>query len=230
VDNPQGIAIDDLTGRIYWSNPNDNTIGSANLDGGAGADLTPPSSATANGPNGVAIDTAAGRIYWTNYSDQSTAIASMSLNATLGQNLGGIAMTNSYPALLERPAPAGAPSITGGSTPGSVLGCSTGTWGPDQPGAHFYRVPQSFTYQWLLNGSPIGGATSSTFAAASTGTYSCAVTAANFAGSGGTQTSGSFSVQPAVTGRRAAALRKCKKIKNRVKRKKCKKKARRLPV
>jgi hypothetical protein len=37
-------------------------------------------------------------------------------------------------------------------------------------------------------------------------------------------------LEPLVTGKRAAALKKCKKIKSKKKRKKCRKKARRLPV
>jgi DNA-binding beta-propeller fold protein YncE len=226
VNDPYGIGVDDATGRIYWSNLN-NTIGSANLDGGAGADLS-TGTATVQGPAGVAIDTAAGRVYWTN-SGSSMSISSVNLNGTGGQNLSVISGGNQFPALLEAPAAAGAPTITGGSAPGSLLSCSTGTWAGDQPGAHFYRAPQSFTYQWLLNGSPIGGATTSTYAASSTGSYACAVTASNFAGSGGKQTSPPFAVKPPVTGKRAAALKKCKKKHGKA-RKKCKKKARLLPV
>jgi hypothetical protein len=225
VNDPYAIAVDDSTGRIYWSNLG-NTIGSANLEGGAGSDLS-TGTATISGPAGIAIDTAAGRIYWPN---TVPSVSSVNLDGTLGQNVSVLSNGNQFAALLAKPAAAGVPAITGGSAPGSVLSCSTGAWAPDQPGAHFYRAPQSFTYQWLINGSPIGGASSSTYTAASTGNYSCAVTASNFVGSA-QQASSAFLVQAAsATGQRAAALKKCKKKHSKRARRKCRKKAKLLPL
>jgi hypothetical protein len=52
------------------------------------------------------------------------------------------------------PEPTVAPAITGTTTVGSTLTCSTGTWSGS---------PTSYAYQWLRNGVPIGGATSSTY-------------------------------------------------------------------
>jgi len=47
------------------------------------------------------------------------------------------------------------PTISGTTTVGSTLTATTGTWtGAPTP---------SFTYQWLRAGTPIGGATSSTY-------------------------------------------------------------------
>jgi hypothetical protein len=72
-----------------------------------------------------------------------------------------------------------APAITPTGTPqvGSVLTCSKGTWA---------GLPTVFTYEWLRGGSPIGGATKSTYtvAAADAGKQlSCRVTATNRSGS-----------------------------------------------
>jgi hypothetical protein len=51
-----------------------------------------------------------------------------------------------------------------------------------------------------------------------------------FQGSCAPPSGGSPTAQPGPTGQQAAALKKCKRIKNKVKRKKCKKRARRLPL
>jgi len=77
-----------------------------------------------------------------------------------------------------------------------VLGCSKGTWAPDLLGSFLYRAPQSFTYQWILNGSPITGDPNSTkpdYTPTVAGSYSCRVKATNRAGSA-TQTSAAFTV------------------------------------
>jgi hypothetical protein len=73
------------------------------------------------------------------------------------------------------------------------LGCSRGTWAPDLLGSFLYRAPQSFAYQWRLNGTDIGGATSAQFNPTAPGDYSCRVTATNAAGSA-VQTSAAFTV------------------------------------
>jgi hypothetical protein len=109
-----------------------------------------------------------------------------------------VSTQNSYPALLKAPVAAGVPAITGGSAPGSVLSCSSGSWAPDLLASHLYRAPQSFAYQWTLNGADIGGATSSTYTASSSGSYGCPVIARNFVGSA-QQTSSQFAVQAPST-------------------------------
>jgi PKD domain len=50
-------------------------------------------------------------------------------------------------------------------------------------GASLYRAPQSFAYQWALNGADIPGASSGTYIPSSPGSYTCRVTATNQAGS-----------------------------------------------
>jgi hypothetical protein len=68
------------------------------------------------------------------------------------------------------------PAITGTATVGQTLSCSTGTWsgGP------------TFTYQWLADGTPVAGATATTYAipdVESGHQLTCAVTASNLGGS-----------------------------------------------
>jgi hypothetical protein len=77
------------------------------------------------------------------------------------------------------------------------LACSKGTWAPDLLGSFLYRAPQSFTYQWIRNGTdlPTGypDPTKPHWTPTSAGSYSCRVTATNRAGSA-TQTSAAFTV------------------------------------
>ena len=70
------------------------------------------------------------------------------------------------------------PVVTGSAKAGGKLSCSTGTWTND---------PTKFTYQWNLNGTPIQGATSSTYTVQSGDeqlTLTCSVTASNGKGAG----------------------------------------------
>jgi hypothetical protein len=76
------------------------------------------------------------------------------------------------------------------------LACSRGTWAPDLLGSFLYRAPQSFTYQWMRNGTDLTGAPDPTkpyYTPTVAGSYSCRVTATNRAGSA-TQTSAAFTV------------------------------------
>jgi hypothetical protein len=63
-----------------------------------------------------------------------------------------------------------------------------------------YRAPRTLSHSWKRDGSPVVGATSSQLEAQATGKYTCAVTAANAAGST-TQTSAAHAVSEAVTPR-----------------------------
>jgi hypothetical protein len=80
VDAPDGLAIDSLTGRLYWANFGGTgagtTISFANLGGGAGGVLN-PNGATVTGPDGPAIDPVARKIYWAN-SDNTISFADLS--------------------------------------------------------------------------------------------------------------------------------------------------------
>jgi hypothetical protein len=100
--------------------------------------------------------------------------------------------------------------LTGGPPPGphfgppvpdfdhleQVLACSPGTWAPDLLGSFLYRAPQSFTYQWIRNGTNLTDPPDPTkphYTPTTAGSYSCRVTATNRAGSA-TQTSAAFTV------------------------------------
>lgn len=71
-----------------------------------------------------------------------------------------------------------APVVSGTNTVGSILTTTNGTWSGS--------LPITYTYQWLRNGSNIGGATSSTYTLVTADTsnvVSCRVTATNSVGS-----------------------------------------------
>jgi DNA-binding beta-propeller fold protein YncE len=201
-DTPDGVAIDPAAGRIYWANFSSATtpISYANLDGSGGGNLD-TTGATANEAEGVAIDPRAGRIYWANNGSNTTPISYANLDGSGGGNLkvtGATADTPGFPALLEVPSGTAAPIISGGSSPGSKLSCSQGTWAPDLLGSFLYRAPQSFHYSWTRNAVPVPGAASSTLRANAGGEYACRVTAQNHAGST-SQTSRRHGVLTATT-------------------------------
>ena len=83
------------------------------------------------------------------------------------------------------------PVASGTSAPGQTLSCSNGSW-TSYP-------PPTFTYQWLRDGTPIGGASTDAYVvqAADQGHgLSCQVTASNSAGSE-SATSNTLQVPPA---------------------------------
>jgi len=76
-------------------------------------------------------------------------------------------------AATKLPACSVLPAITGTTTEGETLTCSTGTWS---------KTPDAYAYQWNRSGSAIAGATASTrlLAAADVGeTLTCTVKATN---------------------------------------------------
>ena len=186
VNAPWGLALDLTGGRVYWANSGGSVgISFARLDGTGGGDLPTPGAPVVN-PSGPAIDSSAGRIYWTNEGGGNNTIAFANLDGSGGATINTTGASRSGPvmaALLKSPLGAGAPTITGGTEPGSVLSCTRGSWEPDLLGARLYRVPASFNYQWTLDGADIAGATASSHTADREGTYRCRVTAANAAGS-----------------------------------------------
>ncbi len=197
VDNPHGVAIDPVTNRIYWANVTGQRISWASLSGSGGGNLV-TTGATVSTPVGVAIDTDTRRIYWGNWGANSISWAN--LDGSGGGNLSTSGATQNgsrSPALLKTPQGTGAPSISGGTTIGSVLTCSLGSWAPDLLGQVLYRVPGTFTYSWTLNGTTIPGATSSTHTTSAAGDYRCTVTGSNPAGSAA-QTSAVKTVTPAA--------------------------------
>lgn len=181
VSRPDGVVIDPNARRIYWANSLANSISYADLGDSAAGDL-PISGLAVTDPSGLAIDHSAGKIYWGNVGSFRIDVANLdgsdahSVDTTGGFGAGG------YVALLRVPSGTAAPVVSGGSSPGSVLSCSSGTWASDVPGSFLYRAPRSSDYQWSVDGADIAGATSATYTALAPGMYRCWVTASNAAG------------------------------------------------
>lgn len=197
VTGPEGIVIDGASNRVFWSNIDGNTIGYAGLGGGGGGQLD-TGGAIVNQPLGLAIDPFANRIYWASLGSGTIAYASLGGGGggqvdTTGATLSGVA----FPVLLETARNTAAPLAYGGHRPGVVLACRPGAWGGDLLESFFYQAPQAFSYQWLRNNQPIGGATSSGFTPEKAGRYTCQETATNFAGAI-SQMSNEVAVEPTM--------------------------------
>ncbi len=194
ASGPAGVAIDQASGRIYSTNYNNGTISFANLDDSGGGGQLPTTGAPINHPWGLAIDPVAGRVYWANFKGGSLSFANLSGSGGGPLNVAPLAPgLPDFPSLLEPPLGTSGPSVSGGSTAGSTLRCSEGTYAPDLLESFLYRAPQSFAYSWTRNGAPISHATASSITARAAGSYACQVTATNHAGSA-VQRSGSLTL------------------------------------
>lgn len=197
LDNPVAVAVDTSTQRIYWANYVDSTIGWASLDGKQQGVLD-TSGVSIDEPQGIALDPDTNRLYWTN-----SGLDSISWEATDG-SVGGTLDTDGSVvylpdalALLYPPTASGAATVTGGTALHATLNCAA-QWAADRTEAQLYRAPQSVTTRWLRSGTPIAGATTSTYQPTSAGSYSCQQTASNDAGSA-ISTSASHAVDSAPT-------------------------------
>jgi DNA-binding beta-propeller fold protein YncE len=184
ISKPHGVAIDPVAGRIYWANL-DNTIGYANIDGSGGGGLLNLSGSTPLGVVAVAIDPTEGRIYFANLGNSTISYANLDGSGGGGQlsQAGATRSGARFMVLVRAPVATASPQIQGGSTVGSSLSCSRGSWAIDLLGAFLYRAPDTFAYQWSLDGADIAGATSAFYTAEAPGSYTCRVTATNAAGS-----------------------------------------------
>jgi DNA-binding beta-propeller fold protein YncE len=188
AENAIGIALDLARGRVYWANQGAGYGGSisyADLDGSGGGNVPLPTQMTSH-PVGLSVDPDAGRVYWVEFG--TSTIYSANLDGSDPRTLATISLAGAtFPALLEPPAPASAPTISGGTEPGAMLTCSAGVWKPDLPGSSYYRAPHQLAYQWTRDGAAIAGATGPQLSARTPGIYSCTVTATNAAGSTSSQ-------------------------------------------
>jgi DNA-binding beta-propeller fold protein YncE len=207
VDGPEGVAIDATTSRIYWTDYGNNTIAFASLNGGAGGQLN-TGTTTVDGPVGLAINFS-GTIFWANYGSDSIGYASLGggpsgLVDTSGATVNGPA----FPFVLEKPHNVEFPAVLGAHKPGSTLTCSQGKWYADRGESFLALTPQAFSYQWFRNGKAEAGATSQSFTANKVGTYSCVVTAINYAGTENVISPIDFSVNATVAFKKVTFNRK----------------------
>jgi hypothetical protein len=217
----------------------DVTPNAADCDDGAIADASylgafDPSNPTTNYVSGGG---ASGHIGVVTSHSYTVPAGSSFADVIYATTVGGTCSSYFYELSANRPFPLTLPEATGTPAVGNVLGFQTGTW-VDNP---------SFSYQWLrcdaagANCAAIAGATSGTYEVTSVdGGHALRIRVAGTDPLGtSTADSPPTSVVPTVvaagvtatsTGQRAAALKKCKKIKDRKKRKRCVKRAKRLPV
>lgn len=189
ANNPVGLAFDSASGKLYWSDFNSGAIEVASAAGTG----SPQNLFTGETyPFGVALDPTAGKIYWADYMPAGIRVANLDGTGSPKDLYTGEAIAY-MPAILQAPAGTGVPQLSGGSSAGSTLTCSQGSWALDLLGAFLYRAPESLAYQWTLNGSAIAGATTSSYTASTAGSYTCRVTATNQAGNS-TQTSAPHAV------------------------------------
>ena len=184
MNNPHGVALDPVDGRIYWANVFVGVISYANLDGSGGGDLN-TGGATVSNPVGVAIDPSARKLYWANEVGNKISFADLDGSgggdmSTPGATLNGSRSAGTAPGPERWRARRRSPAAR---RAGAVLTCSQGFWLPDLLGSFLYRVPQSFAYSWTLNGAAIPGAGANSYTAVAAGDYRCRVTASNPAGS-----------------------------------------------
>lgn len=190
------INVDPAAGRLYYIGAGKvrwvSTIGL----GGGEVDIT---GAAYQGPYGLAFDPSNSRFYWANYGNTEIREGAIG-TALLSGGGGGIDIATAPldgpqdPLVLKSPTGTGAPQVTRNV---AALSCSPGTWSQDYPGSFVYGAPASYSYQWLLNGQAIPGATNSSLTATAPGAYSCSVTGKNVTGSA-TQTSASTSTVTAA--------------------------------
>ena len=194
VSGPGGVAIDPGT-AVQITEPRTSTVDTSATRRWLQRSLSVVSGRIINGFNIIInwlwfyipwLRAAAGRIYWTNDGDNSIRGAPLApggkvdiLYSGSGQGVNG----PRFLAVLRAPLGAGAPAISGAGRLGQPLACSRGAWATDLLGSYLYRAPQSFAYQWTLDGSTIGGATFAGYTPSAPGSYTCRVTATNRAGS-----------------------------------------------
>jgi DNA-binding beta-propeller fold protein YncE len=100
LEEPLGVAIDVVAGRIYWANDAAPKISFANLDGSGGGDLN-TTGATTNPLAGIAIHPATGRIYWANYSPDTISFASLDGSGGGDLNTTGATVSDPFGLAIE---------------------------------------------------------------------------------------------------------------------------------
>jgi hypothetical protein len=200
VDISQAPATTMTGASVHVSLQGQSCTAITNASGAGSCTITPP------GPAGIAEVSAS-------YAGDGTHTPSAATNFFAAGGLGLPPTTTTPTTTTPTPTPtppAGAPKvttvpkITGTAKAGKALSCSEGSWS---------NSPTGFAYLWSRDGTPIVGATHSTYIVQSSDeglTLTCAVTASNAAGAGQPATSHGVAVPvPVVKGcpRATGALR-----------------------
>lgn len=205
IDGPEGVAIDAYTGRVYWANWEGDSIGYAGVNGGGGGGGT--FNDVVSKPIGIAIRGSA--FYWADEGSDRVKAGNFGGCCVVGLETGAATQSGvAFPVVLESPRLNAIVKVEGAHDPGSVLGCSAPPWEGDQIESFLYRAPQSISYQWLRNRQPIPGATGTTVTAAKVGSYTCQITARNFAGENVEGNPNGFAIRASLKLRRVAYNRR----------------------
>jgi hypothetical protein len=186
LEGVTGFSVDPAGNRVYWSENSPGRVSFAALSGGSGGTVN-LTGAVVNEPYGLAFDPSIGRFYWGNYNNGATTVGAIGFAGLAGGN-GGINILTAPvngpqdPVILKSPSGTGAPAVARSAKSRSSLSCTPGSWAADFAGSFVYQSPRTLAYQWTRNGTPIAGATATTFEAKSPGQYACAETATNHAG------------------------------------------------
>jgi DNA-binding beta-propeller fold protein YncE len=94
LENPEGMALDPASGRLFVANAGENQVDFVNLDGSGAGVFSAPGAPVAE-PEGIAVDTAARTIYWSNAETKTIAWARLDGSAggvldTTGATIGNI--------------------------------------------------------------------------------------------------------------------------------------------
>lgn len=161
VNNPEGMAYDTVTNRLFVASAGGNEILAINLDGGGANSFTAPG-APIETPEGVAVDPATGTIYWENTKGEGS-IAWAKLDGSAGGVLSTAGVTLSSPCCrIALDAAAGRIYFVNGSTIAYVNTNNTGggelslTGSTLVPGGEGLAVDDAAGRVYFLHGSKIG--------------------------------------------------------------------------
>jgi hypothetical protein len=139
-------------------------------------------------PIGLAFDGTDDKFFWANHEvdegpDEAIGTATLFGQPNTIQVFPVAPIHNPvFASVLKAPAPSGPPQL---ALVDKTMSCTVGEWEEDRPGASVYVAPTSFRYQWRKGSTPIAEATTNTFTATESGTYSCMVIGVNAAGETG---------------------------------------------
>jgi len=190
-----GYSVDRDAGRLYgtwYPGPGEpSELGWMATDASTDGSIT-PTGVDVIMASSTAIDHDTGSIYWANatpYGEigDTRGIFRVPLTGGTGTQIAESDVIGGLSGgliILKVPQATGDPVLTGGTTVGSELTCGTVGWAGDRPEAHYFRSPVTAAVTWTRNGTPIEGATGGTLVADQPGTYTCARTGTNAAGTG----------------------------------------------